>query len=149
MSKTPAQRCALAALIRIDPKRAACSDQVRALLEDDHLRIYLETWVYPLLEKAAGMHREIDSAYLQKAADDVVGRDMHAAQVAGVVDIEPFTLDGEAWQVRVGGHGGRVLSPTWNSRGAAIAGGQVEVRRLAMRGERFNVSVDQSKPEAA
>jgi hypothetical protein len=147
MSKTPAQRCALAALIRIDPKRAACSDQVRALLEDEHLRLYLETWVYPLLEKAAGIPINRD---VQDDADDVVGRDMHAAQVAGVVDIEPFTLDGEAWQVRVGkGPGARVLSPTWNSRGAAIAGGQVEVRRLAMRGERFKISTDLSKPEAA
>lgn len=65
-----------------------------------------------------------------------------ANEVAGVVDIEPFTLDGEAWQARVGkGPGAIVLTPTWNSRGAAIAGAQVEVRRLAARGTRLDMSV--------
>lgn len=41
-----------------------------------------------------------------------------------------FTLDGEAWQIRVNG---RVLPFTFNSRGAAIAGLLVEQRRAARK----------------
>jgi hypothetical protein len=37
-----------------------------------------------------------------------------------------FTLDGEAWQVRINGE---VLPTTWNSKGAALAGFHVECRR--------------------
>lgn len=136
MKKTPAQRAALAALIHIDPNRATCSEEVRAALLSIH--VYLDTLVRPLIRKAAG---EDDEPILVKHADDVIANDRRAAEVAQVVDIVPFTLDGEAWQARVGkGPGSVVLSATWNSRGAAVAGAQVEVRRLAARGVRFELS---------
>ncbi len=41
-----------------------------------------------------------------------------------------FTLDGEAWRVYLRA-ARRVLPTEWNSKGAALAGAQVELRRIA------------------
>lgn len=43
-----------------------------------------------------------------------------------------FSLDGESWQIMVGGE---VLPHTFNSQGAAIAGLDVEQRRVAKKAE--------------
>lgn len=50
--------------------------------------------------------------------------------IATYSEIDPFTVDGEAWNVRLSD--GSILTPTWNSRGAAVAGAITEMRRMGI-----------------